>query len=252
MVGIETLKIIIYAWLALAIGTFLLLQFVSAPYGRHTRPGWGPTVSNRLGWIVMESPGLVIMPLLYALGSAPKTIVHAILLACYLGHYLNRCLIFPLRTRTQGKRMPAAIMGSAVFFNLMNTTIMGTWLGNYAHYTVAWLWSWQFLLGAALFLTGVVINVDSDNRLLRLRKPGETGYKVPQGGFFKWVSCPNHLGEIIEWIGYAFMGWNLAVWSFAIWTFANLVPRAMDHHRWYLRTFEDYPKGRRGVFPFLW
>ena len=252
MVAIGTLEIFIWAWMVLAIGTFVVLQFVSAPYGRHVKPGWGPTVSNRLGWIIMESPGLIIMPSLFFLGTAVKTPVHYILLAFYLCHYLNRCLIFPLRTRTQGKRMPVAIMGSAIFFNLVNTSIMGIWLGWFATYSVEWLWSWQFIVGMLLFAIGVAINVDSDNRLLRLRKPGETGYKIPQGGLFRWISCPNLFGEIVEWAGYALMGWNLAVLSFAVWTFANLAPRAMDHHRWYLGRFEDYPKERKGFLPFLW
>ncbi len=252
MVAKEALEIFIWAWMALAVGTFVVLQFVSAPYGRHVKPGWGPTVSNRLGWMVMESPGLIILPTLFFLGEAVKTPVHYILLALYVCHYLNRCLIFPLRTRTQGKRMPVAIMGSAIFFNLVNTSTMGIWLGWYATYTVAWLWSWQFILGALLFVFGVLVNVDSDNRLLRLRAPGETGYKIPQGGLFRWVSCPNLFGEMVEWIGYALMGWNVAVLGFAVWTFANLAPRARDHHRWYLEKFAEYPKGRRAVIPFLW
>lgn len=252
MVALDVLKILIYAWMALAIGTFVILQFVSAPYGRHTRPGWGPTISNRLGWMIMESPGLLIMPTLFFIGPAVKTPVHYILLTVYLCHYLNRCLIFPLRTRTQGKRMPLAIVGSAVFFNLMNTGIMGTYLGWYAQYDMDWLWSPIFLIGAALFLVGVIINVDADNRLLALRKPGETGYKIPQGGLFQVISCPNLFGEIVEWTGYALMGFNLATLSFAVWTFANLAPRAVDHHKWYLQKFPDYPKERKAFIPKIW
>ena len=43
--------------------TALFLLFVSAPYGRHVRKGWGTTMDNRLGWIVMEAPA----PLVFAL-----------------------------------------------------------------------------------------------------------------------------------------------------------------------------------------
>jgi len=32
---------------------------------------------------------------------------------------------------------------------------------------------------------------------------------------------------------------------------ANLVPRAMAHHRWYRETFKDYPEGRRALIPYL-
>ena len=47
------------------------------------------------------------------------------------------------------------------------------------------------------------------------------------------------------------MCWNLPALSFAVWTFANLVPRAVSHHKWYRRTFPDYPPARRAVIPAL-
>jgi hypothetical protein len=47
------------------------------------------------------------------------------------------------------------------------------------------------------------------------------------------------------------MAWNLPAFSFALWTAVNLIPRALDHHRWYLKTFPDYPKERKAVIPFL-
>jgi steroid 5-alpha reductase family enzyme len=88
--------------------------------------------------------------------------------------------------------------------------------------------------------------------LLRLRKPGETGYKIPKSGLFRWVSCPNHFGEIVEWSGFALICWNLPALSFAIWTAANLIPRAVSHHNWYREKFEDYPLRRKAVLPFLY
>ena len=35
---------------------FLALLFVPAPYGRHARAGWGPTLPTRLAWVVQELP----------------------------------------------------------------------------------------------------------------------------------------------------------------------------------------------------
>lgn len=36
-------------------------------------------------------------------------------------------------------------------------------------------------LGFAGWLSGLIINIHSDNILRILRKPGETGYKIPRG-----------------------------------------------------------------------
>ena len=65
---------------------------------------------------------------------------------------------------------------------------------------------------------------------------------MPTGGLFRYVSCPNYLGEIVEWTGFALVMGALPGFAFLAWTLANLVPRALEHHRWYRATFPDYPR----------
>ena len=92
----------------------------------------------------------------------------------------------------------------------------------------------------------------ADDRLRNLRKPGETGYKIPYGGLFEYVSGANFCGEIIEWTGFAIAGWSIPSVTFAIFTFLNTAPRGAAHHKWYLSKFDDYPKNRKAVIPFIW
>ena len=87
--------------------------------------------------------------------------------------------------------------------------------------------------------------------MFRLRQPGETGYKIPRGGTYRWVSCPNYLGEMLQWLGWAIASWSLAGAAFAVFTLANLLPRAIAVHRWYKDEFPDYPPARRAVIPYL-
>ena len=165
-------------------------------------------------------------------------------------HYLNRSLIYPIRTKTGGKQIPIAIVASAIFFNTVNGSINGYYLGSIGgEYPENWWYDGRFIIGLLLFIAGAWINIWSDNKLLALRKPGESGYHVPRGGMFEWVSCPNHLGEIIEWTGFAILCWNLPALSFAIWTAANLIPRSWSHHQWYRRYFPHYPAQRKAVLP---
>ncbi|MBW7936881.1 MAG: DUF1295 domain-containing protein, partial [Flavobacteriales bacterium] len=93
----------------------------------------------------------------------------------------------------------------------------------FADYPENWVYDYRFIIGIVLFVIGVAVNWYSDTRLIHLRKPGETGYVIPQGWLFKYISCPNLFGEVIEWLGYAILTWSLAGTVFFIWTFANLV-----------------------------
>ena len=140
----------------------------------------------------------------------------------------------------------------ALFFNLMNGFINGYWFGHLApDYPLNWFIDFRFIGGLSLFITGFILNQYHDNILIDLRKNSTTGYKIPKGGLFKYISCPNFMGEIIEWFGFALMTWCLPTLSFFLWTMVNLIPRALDHHSWYLKTFADYPKNRKAIFPFV-
>ncbi len=109
----------------------------------------------------------------------------------------------------------------------------------------------RFLLGFLLFVAGFALNQHSDRILLGLRRPGETVYRIPRGGAYRYVSAPNYLGEIIEWGGWALACWNLGALAFFVWTAANLAPRAVKTHRWYQEQFPDYPPERKAILPYL-
>ena len=51
--------------------------------------------------------------------------------------------------------------------------------------------------------------------------------------------------------GFALAAWTFPGLVFAFFTFANLFPRALDHHKWYRGKFDDYPKSRRAIVPFV-
>jgi 3-oxo-5-alpha-steroid 4-dehydrogenase 1 len=248
----STFHSLVLVWMALALLLMPVQLRITAPYGRHARKNWRPAIDNRLGWVVME----IISPLVFAYfflsGDNEKTLPMWVFFGLWLAHYANRSVIFPLRTRTNNKKIPLTIVLSAMFFNTVNGFLNGYWLGALGEsYPADWLRDPRFVAGFLLFLIGFFINFRADNTLIRLRAPGENGYKIPEGGLFRYISCPNHFGEIVEWSGFALMCWNLPALSFAVWTAANLIPRAVSHHRWYRRNFEQYPKSRKAVIPFF-
>lgn len=251
----ETLYLISYIWLAVAVVVHITMFFVTAPFGRHTSDKWGKTINNKLGWVIMELPSLLIMSYFLLTGTNSLSSYVWILFALWILHYANRSFIYPARIKATPKQIPIFIVLNAIVFNLMNAGLNGYYLSELAateNYNENWLSSPHFIIGLLLFLIGAFINLRSDSVLINLRAPGETGYKIPKGFLFDYVSSPNLFGEVIEWGGFALMAWNLPALTFMIWTFANLVPRAKNHHDWYKKQFADYPQERKIIFPFIY
>jgi len=251
----DTFNMICYVWIALAIAVHFLMFYVKAPFGRHTSNKWGPMVDNKLGWIVMELPSWFLMCLFLFLVEDISSSFVWILFVCWIFHYTNRVFIYPLRIKPTDKKMPLFILVNAFVFNIVNAGLNGyyfTFLTSVSDYQWDWVTDPKTILGFLLFFVGLCINWRSDHILINLRRPGEKGYKIPKKFLFRYVSSPNLLGEIMEWLGFAIMAWNLPALTFAVWTYANLVPRAKNHHDWYHSKFEEYPKKRKIVFPFLY
>ncbi|KAF8397346.1 hypothetical protein HHK36_016259 [Tetracentron sinense] len=240
--------------------TFISLRFLQAPYGKHYRSGWGPTIPASLAWFLMESPTVWLTLLIFPFGhhrSNPKALT---LISIFLLHYIHRTCIYPLRlpkTKTRTKTasgFPISVAMMAFGFNLLNSYLQARWVSHYTDYSVEsdwWFWG-RFMVGLAVFLGGMAVNVRSDLVLVSL-KGKDGGYKIPRGGWFEKVSCANYFGEMVEWLGWTVMTWSWVGFGFFLYTCANLVPRARANDKWYREKFgDDYPKSRKAVVPFVY
>jgi 3-oxo-5-alpha-steroid 4-dehydrogenase 1 len=244
---------LLICWFIVAAIFFLVLSFVPAPYGRHARSGWGPMIPDRAGWIIMEAPSPLVFAACFVVGEYHHSITAWVFLGAWLFHYIYRAFIYPLRRQSPGRQMPLSVVLMAIGFNCVNGYLNGRYLFTFSGgYPNSWLIAPPFLLGAALFTGGLIVNRKSDLTLHELRRANESGYEIPQGGLYRWVSSPNYLGEIVEWTGWAIGTWSLAGLSFALWTAANLAPRARSNHLWYQQQFPDYPDERKALIPGVW
>ena len=246
-----TYQTILYGWIALAVLVLFLLLKVTAPYGRYSSSSWGPMISNKWAWMIMELPVFIVLYFFVYPDIILFSLPYLIMISLFSLHYVNRIFIFPFRIHTNGKKMPIVIMSSAIFFNIMNGFSFGYYFSHFANYTNEWLFDPRFMIGALLFFVGLFINWKADNILIHLRKPGETTYKIPHEGLFDKVSCANLFGELVEWLGFAILCWNLPGLTFFIWTAANLIPRALAHHKWYKEKFSEYPLHRKAIIPYI-
>lgn len=240
-----------YFWIGIALVIFIVLVLfkIRAPYGRHTSQKWGAVMDNKWGWVLMELPALLTMPIIALSGTAQKTNLTFLLICLWVIHYSYRTLVFPFKLKTNNKKMPLVIVLSAVIFNGVNGILNGYFLG-YLNKDFIDLNGPGVYIGGAMFVFGMIINHRSDNKLISLRKK-DSGYHIPQGGLFNKISCPNHFGEIIEWTGFAVIAFNISALTFAVWTACNLIPRALNHHTWYKERFSEYPKNRRAIIPYI-
>jgi 3-oxo-5-alpha-steroid 4-dehydrogenase 1 len=256
-------RILVILQFAAAAAILPLLLFLPAPYGRFSRPGWGPAVKAGQGWFLMELPSALIPALLFLAGGAWRSPYALACLLIWEAHYVQRDLAYPFMIRST-RPMPLAVAGMGFGFNVLNSYLNAWWLfrpealsgpsawNAVAAGTAARLLSPAFIAGAALFILGFAVNLHSDRVLREIRAGGARGYAVPDRGLHKLVASPNYLGELMEWIGWASLASNPAGWAFAAFTLANLAPRALKNLAWYRSTFGDsYPRERKAIIPFI-
>jgi len=236
-------------WILLGAITFIYLFFVSAPYGRHIRKGWGRNISARAGWVIMESPCVLIMLIYAFIVKDNLESLHIIFLSLWLLHYVHRSFIYPFVIDMTNPKMPISIAVSAFFFNIVNVNLQAFGIYYLTDYSQDWMYSYIFFFGLFIFLIGMYINIKSDYLIVALRRDKGPGYHLPSKFMHKYISSPNYFGEIIEWLGWAILTWSISGAVFALWTIANLFPRAIAHHKWYKEKFDDYPSNRKAIIP---
>ncbi|HTX74247.1 MAG TPA: methyltransferase [Rectinemataceae bacterium] len=233
-----------------ALGALVALLFVSAPYGKHSRPGWGPQMNSKWAWLLMETPAALV-PAAFFLLAERRSAGTLFAFCLWELHYLYRSYVYSALQRGSRRSFPLLLAALAFVFNINNGSIIGADLFSRAGADLIDLRNFSCALGLALFLCGFCLHLVSDATIRALRRPGETDYRIPQGGAFRLVSNPNYLGEIVQWIGFALLTRSIAAWAFAFFTFCNVFPRAISNHRWYRSHFRDYPANRKIIFPFL-
>lgn len=214
----------------------------------------------KVAWVIQELPCFIAGALALVgmwTSHQPFSMASWVLVSLYTLHYTQRALVYPLFIK-EGAQTKASAFVLALLFCTYNGYLQCRYLVLFDPYGGAEHTSPRFVGGVMLFLAGMAINLHSDAILRSLRtarnpeyKPG-TRYYIPRGGAFEFVSGANFFGEIVEWTGFAIAANSWVALAFAVFTFANIGPRGAQHHQWLRAKFDDYPRTRRAVIPFLW
>lgn len=112
--------------------------------------------------------------------------------------------------------------------------------------------------GMCLFYFMEIGNLSAHWTLRTLRPPGTKVRRIPRGGLFELVSCPNYTYEILSWLGFNLMTRTVAGILFMFAGALQMVIWAIGKHRRYQKEFDGkdgrplYPPNRRAIVPFLY
>ena len=252
----EFFNYLIWGMISMAAVVFISLYFVTAGYGQFRTRQWGWSIDNKVAWTLMEAPVFLVMLAIWWLSPLKWQMPQLVLFGLFQLHYFQRSFVFPW-LMTGRSQMPVAIMLMGITFNMINGLMQGGglyWFPNPDFQEgTAYLLRWNALLGILLFVIGLAINWHSDHVIRHLRQPGDTRHFLPQKGMYRYVTSANYLGELMEWVGFAFAANTLVAWVFPIWTAANLVPRAHAIYKRYCQEFGRKAVGnRKRVIPFVY
>lgn len=87
---------------------------------------------------------------------------------------------------------------------------------------------------------------------LRRGKKAAT-YSIPRGDWFEYVSCPHYLAEIVLYVCLsAILGVRHQTGLIVMgWVIINQIVAGLMSHFWYQDKFDNYPRSRKAIIPFL-
>lgn len=114
---------------------------------------------------------------------------------------------------------------------------------------------WYVWIGAAVFFWGWIHQERCHAILGSLREDNQMAdhYAIPHGDWFEYVSSPHYLAEIVMYGGFVIASGfsDVTIWLLFGFVVANPSFAAVETHKWYLGKFDNYPRNRNAIIPFV-
>ncbi|GIY32508.1 polyprenol reductase [Caerostris extrusa] len=188
------------------------------------------------------------------------TIITGGVLCKYFAGLSSHCFVYLLNLCSSSNRL--VTVGFTFYFGVGLSLIhdapgferVHDYTANYI--SGQWL-SFSHFLGVVLFFFAFHLQFESHKILASLRTTGNkvtsTGHHLPASGFFEYVSCPHYFAEILIYVSGCIIlsGKSYTWWLVCLWTVCNQLLTGIMCHKWYKKTFKNYPVQRKAVIPFL-
>ena len=233
----------------------VIVQFIKTiPYGRHDKGDSNfPRIPARISFAISQFiPGILVFSLTYFFQRNFDRPSNIIMYCLFTIHYINRSIVDGIASRHSQSKVSLWIPILAALVNILFHFVNAQFIGE-ARYCEGYYFDPRFILGLCIFFTGFILNRVADAQLIVLRSNyKDNDYKLPTGCSFCLISCPNYLGEAIEWFGWSIMTWSLSGLVWFLFSISTFIPRSRQHHKWYHNNFDDYPKRRKALLPFIY
>ncbi|KAF9333757.1 3-oxo-5a-steroid 4- dehydrogenase [Podila minutissima] len=221
----------------------------------------GPQLSWRTVFLVEYGGPLVIHPLIYYLPSLfyGKDFEHStmqfVALVMVMLHFLKREYETVFVHRFSHGTMPLRnLFKNSAHYHLLSGLNLAYWV--YGPWNAAGTSlgerSEALVYGCiALFIFAELSNYHTHVTLRNLRPPGTRVRKIPRGYGFDWVSCPNYFFETLAWLAVSVLTQSWAAHLFFVVAVGQMYIWAVKKHKGYRKEFQDYPRGRKSMFPLV-
>ena len=211
-------------------------------------------MNQRIAFALSDGiPGILLFTLTYFLtGTSFNGAANIVMYCLFIVHYINRAIIAPITNRYARSTVVFWIPIVNTLVNALFHYVNADYIGS-ANFCEGYYFDPRFILGIIIMVTGFIINRVADGQLICLRDNyKDNEYNIPKGPLFFFISQPNYLGEMIEWFGWVLLTWSLSGVVWFLFVASTHIPRARANHKWYKKEFDDYPKRRKALIPFIY
>jgi len=204
------------------------------------------TVVAYLGPILMS----IVLAFYFGLNSCGVTHILAMFMSNF--HYIRRVLESLIDIRG-ADRNNVVLVFAVVFYYwfIYGYLVLGSVFHESFNQTHTFLN--VYLKGACViaFFYAEFNNYSCHNILRNLKAKNNGRRGIPKGNMFKFVSCANYFWELISWFFFSLFVNTLHAYLFVLYSFILMTFPAIEKHKSYQKNFEDYPKNRKAIIPFI-
>lgn len=227
----------------------------------------GPQILWKTVFVLEYLGPLLLYPLFYSrpgfiygdASNAPRSewasLVQLYALVAWSVHYAKRELETVFVHRFSNATMPF----SNLFKNCGYYWGFAAWVAYFVNHPLFTPPGPEFVYGGMLIFYLMQLGNFMCHMTLRgLRPAGSRVRRIPFGGLFEFVSCPNYFFEIMAWVGFNFMTKTAAGMLFMTAGAVQMAIWAQGKHRRYIKEFDGkdgrdlYPNNRKMIVPYIY